>query len=83
MILSVNAHAPTDTKGKRISVLGTNHKRRYYPWDFSKDAAANFRSAAMTYANELLGKAGYPLDTPVFSAEFRDKNGTIVGFQWD
>lgn len=81
--IEVKVHAPTDTKGKRISCTVKGEKRQYFPWDYSRNYAENVRSAAEAFCQKKLNAAGYAIDTPVLTEYVSTKSGLPIGYVWE
>jgi len=83
LYIEVKAHAPTDTKGKRVSAKIKGKGRRYYPWDYQHDAAVNMRAAAYEYAQGILNRMGFAFDDPVLTEVRSDNTGLPIGYVWE
>ena len=57
--IEVKVHAPTDTRGKRISCKASGSSRRVYPWDYACGYRENLRGAAEYYAQNVVGATEY------------------------
>ena len=57
--IEVKVHAPTNTRGKRISCKASGKPRRVYPWAYEAGFRENLRAAAAWYAQDVLNATEY------------------------
>ena len=78
--IEVKVHAPTNTRGKRISCKASGKPRRVYPWAYEAGFRENLRAAAAWYAQDVLNATEYSVRVLGMVAVESPKNDLPIGY---